>query len=76
MELESMAANSEMMGGIWAPLYGQGRHTRRAQELNVWAEQERANHLRCFGTERRFTCEEIGCPWRTECMSLCAEWRR
>ena len=71
-----MVANAERMGGIWAPLYGHGRDTRRAQEHRVWAEQSQANHLRCFGTERRFTCEEVDCPWRAECMSLCAEWRR
>jgi hypothetical protein len=71
-----MVANAERMSGIWAPLYDQSRNTRRAQEHRVWAEQERANHLACFGTGRRFTCEEAGCPWRTECMSLCAEWRR
>lgn len=71
-----MVANAERMSGIWAPLYGQGRNTRRAQEFRVWAEQAQANHLRCFGTERRFTCEETQCPWRTECLSLCAEWRR
>ena len=69
-----MSANSEMLSGIWAPLYAQ--NTRRAQEYRVWAEQEQANHLRCFGTERRFTCEEVDCPWRVECMSLCAQWRR
>jgi len=71
-----MAVDSAMMSGIWSPLYGQGRNTRRAQEHRVWAEQAQANHLRCFGTERRFTCEETGCPWHVECMSLCAEWRR
>jgi hypothetical protein len=70
-----MAANSEMIGGVWAPLYGRSQN-RRAQEFSVWAEQERANHMRCFGTERRFTCEEIECPWRAECISLRAEWRR
>jgi len=69
-----MAANSEVMSGIWAPWYG--RSTRRAQESSVWAEQDRANHMRCFGTAHRFTCEETNCPWRVECLSLCAEWRR
>ncbi len=43
---------------------------------DVWAEQRHLHHQPCFATEYRIFCEEIGCPWRAECMSLRAEWRR
>ncbi|MGE5626086.1 MAG: hypothetical protein ACM3ZT_11130 [Bacillota bacterium] len=42
----------------------------------VWAEQEQCGHEPCFGTQRRLFCEESGCPWRGECLSLRAAWRR
>jgi len=42
----------------------------------IWAEQEFLNHQPCFGTERRLFCEERDCPWRSQCLSLRAAWRR
>lgn len=42
----------------------------------IWAEQEYLNHQPCFGTERRIFCEERDCAWRSQCMSLRAQWRR
>lgn len=43
---------------------------------NIWSEQQGAGHEPCFGTDRRLYCEELNCPWRGECLSLRAEWRR
>lgn len=43
---------------------------------NVWAEQERQGRTPCFGTEARNACRKVDCPWRRECLSLKAEWRR
>lgn len=42
----------------------------------IRAEQQLAEHEPCFATDRRFFCEETGCPWRAECLALRAEWRR
>jgi hypothetical protein len=30
----------------------------------------------CFATEARYACQALRCPWRTECQSLCVEWKR
>lgn len=57
---------------------GAAGHSLRPVQLRwtIWGEQQRAGHQPCFGTERRMFCEELRCPWRGDCLSLRAEWRR
>lgn len=28
----------------------------------------------CFRTDRRYTCKNLECPWRGDCMRLVARW--
>lgn len=42
----------------------------------VRAIQRRLGQLPCFAGEERFTCLEDGCPWRNDCFTPIAEWRR
>ena len=32
--------------------------------------QREENNIDCFGTERVAHCEELGCLWRDDCLSL------
>ena len=48
----------------------------KAQRWRIRAEQEHLGHEPCFRAERRLFCRETRCPWRAECLSLHAEWRR
>lgn len=60
-----------------APLMAASVQPRPSQlRRSIWVQQEGRGHEPCFATERRFFCEETDCPWRAECLSLRAEWRR
>jgi hypothetical protein len=32
--------------------------------------QRRENNIDCYGTDRVSHCEELGCLWRSDCLSL------
>jgi len=61
---------------IMVPPRPAGRMRPAQMRWSIWAEQRRAGHEPCFGTDNRIVCEEVGCPWRGECLALRAEWRR
>ena len=42
----------------------------------IWSLQQQIGFDPCFGTDIRYACERSGCPWREECQSLCADWKR
>ena len=42
----------------------------------IRAIQRREGKSPCCGKDERYTCENFGCPWRTDCLALIAEWMR
>lgn len=42
----------------------------------VWGIQRKIGLGPCFGTEARYSCRAENCPWRGECQSMCADWKR
>jgi len=47
--------------------------TRREPQL-IRAIQRAQGMEDCFRTDRRYTCKNLACPWRGECMRLVARW--
>lgn len=43
---------------------------------DILSAQMRSGHEPCFQTERRHACDEAQCPWRSECLSMRAQWLR
>jgi hypothetical protein len=62
---------SERTLHMQSPILQSSRHRR----YQVWAAQQDSGMEPCFATPRRFVCDEQGCPWRDECLSLRAEWK-
>ena len=58
----------------WQPLVT--KHNRTRRRYAIWAKQVAAGHEPCFGTSSRLVCAEADCPYRMECRSLRAPWRR
>mgnify|MGYP003536012535 CR=1 FL=1 len=54
----------------------QGGHEPSDRRWEVWKVQQQMGLGPCFATETRYACQALSCPWRTECQSLCVEWRR
>jgi hypothetical protein len=50
--------------------------SRTQRRWQVLYQQLQCDHEPCFQTEKRHSCKETTCPWRTECLALRAEWRR
>ncbi|HRQ65578.1 MAG TPA: hypothetical protein PKZ76_12085 [Xanthomonadaceae bacterium] len=48
----------------------------RDRRYQVWSVQQSEGKDPCFATARRFVCDQFDCPWRSECLSLRAEWMR
>lgn len=42
----------------------------------IWSLQKQIGFNPCFGTDARYACQLAQCPWRGECQSLCADWKR
>lgn len=53
-----------------------GSYNRTTRRYAIWTRQIADGHEPCFGTAVRLTCQEYGCPYRTECLSLRVPWRR
>lgn len=52
----------------------QSKRTARKLRYEIWSVQARNGRDPCFGTSRRFLCDELDCSWREECLRLRAEW--
>lgn len=46
----------------------------RKRRYEIWSAQIAAGKEPCFGTARRFLCDEPDCAWREECLRLRAQW--
>lgn len=53
-----------------------GGHELSDRRWEVWKVQGQMGVDPCFGTVARYACQTLNCPWRTECQSLCVEWKR
>lgn len=42
----------------------------------IRAIQEASHHRGCFQSESSYTCEEVGCHWKSKCRRLVAIWHR
>lgn len=50
---------------------GMGINTYRMKKMDIiHAIQRKENNIECFGTDRADHCEEQGCLWRSDCLSL------
>jgi hypothetical protein len=47
-----------------------------SKKVLVHAIQRAEGHAACFLADNRFMCQETGCEWRSECLTLKAAWRR
>jgi hypothetical protein len=68
-----MSPVSQQVASIALQRPNSGRISRR---YAIWATQQAAGHEPCFGTARRYTCAEVDCAFRAECLQLRASWRR
>jgi hypothetical protein len=56
---------------IQAMAKGMGINTFRMKKTDIIQFiQREENNIDCYGTERVEDCEELGCLWRSDCLSL------